>query len=307
MSSQKLTLSEKDCKDLLNAAVAWGKQAKWWQPKWLFMLRIPGALKWLLTFKTAGSAAALEPVYAFAKASADLIPQDIKDTFVQLTPQMNTLIRHTVFGEVYGERFCYIENFVENLPDDVDLLASLGSGRALPELIGLQRRQKAGKPMPKLLLVDASKKCIEGAHLYGRMLGIAPELITSEVCRITSDYRVSTAPRNVVVGSWGLAGNYFPTETLRLFILSLAMQPNVAMLSTDFVSPVLCDMLHNAIGWPVAVTPSDAKGFVKVKPRDLHSINRLCSRSWRRTYKVDSIAREQMHLLTMTMTRDYAE
>lgn len=297
------------CQKLMEAAVYEGKQAKW-LPKWWYLLReIPGSLKWLMKFKTAGASAALEPVYANAPASSDLIPPEVKALFVQLSDEMNSFIRWTMLGEVYGERYRHIVAWVEDCRDDVDLVVSLGSGRGSPELVGLHRRQKAGRPMPKLLLVDSSKKALERARRYARVLGLAPELVETEVRRVVGyDYKCPSGARRVMVGSWGLSGNYFPDESLRCLMFGMKLSANVTSFSTDFVDPRLADALHNAIGWPVAVNDDDAVDFTKVKPRDLDYIKRIIDYTdWNCISTITPIARGQMNILEMARGLDPIE
>ncbi|MCL2754900.1 MAG: hypothetical protein FWD35_04185, partial [Oscillospiraceae bacterium] len=138
---------------LMDKAVESGRKTK--LPKWFYLARrIRGGLVWLSMFKIYGTSRALEPVYAHAFLTRDLIPDEVKGLFKTVSDDIVDFIQYTEFGEAGGARFAHHVNAVRNCPDDVDTIVSLGAGSSLAETVGLWHRRNDGLPLPKIHLVD---------------------------------------------------------------------------------------------------------------------------------------------------------
>ncbi|MCL2085515.1 hypothetical protein FWH09_01115 [Candidatus Saccharibacteria bacterium] len=253
---------------------------------WMYLaLRIWGAIVWFVMFKVLGSWIALEPVYASADESRDLIPEAIKSKVVWISEQVANFARFTVFGEVYGGRFAYVVGAVENCARGISTIISLGSGSGLAEVIGLYRRRQMGVSLPKLILIDSSVKALGRAAMFASILGVS-DYVECQRQFVGQDYKIPTDASKVMVISCGLAGNYFSADALRKLMDSLTSQENVVDIRVDFVASFLACLLKSAVGWGVM---PDAEEGVGVYPRDEENIREFFADSENFSNEVESI------------------
>jgi hypothetical protein len=251
---------------LMDGAVENGRRTK--LPKWTYLAkRIRGGLVWLSMFKLYGTSRALEPVYAEADESRELLPQEIICKFKKVSSDVANFIRYTEFGLAGGARFSHHVKAVRDCPEHIDTIVSLGAGSSLAEMVGVWSRKQAGLSIPNIVLVDSDPVGLKRAKMFAKTLGIK-EYVTFELARVGPAYYLPKNAGNVFVISVGLIGNYFTRAQLREILDYLESQRNVVKMCIDFVDLVLAEKMKYAVGWPVA-TKDNPWG---VRPRGLKKI-----------------------------------
>jgi hypothetical protein len=251
---------------LMDGAVENGRTTK--LPKWTYLAkRIKGGMVWLSMFKMYGTSRALEPVYAEAEESRELLPDEIICKFKKVSSDVANFIRYTEFGLAGGARFSHHVKAVRDCPGHISTIVSLGAGSSLAEMVGLWHRKQAGLALPKIVLVDSDPIGLKRAKMFAKTLGLC-EQVSFERAMVGPSYHLPKNAGNIFVISVGLIGNYFTRAQLQEILAYLQNQKNVVKLLIDFVDLGLAEKMKYAVGWPVA-TKDDPWG---VRPRGVKKI-----------------------------------
>jgi len=244
-------------------------------------------------FKFQGASLALEPVYAVADDSKDLIPAELEEKIVWMGDEVASFAQHTDFGKAYGARFAYVVNSIICCSSKIAAIVSLGSGSGLAEISGLWHRKNLGSSLPFVYLIESNRKNLKRAKLFASTLGVGEHISTIEDF-ITRDYILPTNQNGVMAISCGLAGNYFTESQLVGLITTLLANKRIDEIHIDFIDPYLTERLKFAIGWPVAENDTQ----IGVRPRDVSDINRLMSEiEFSNIMAIETLAEGRIHFL----------
>jgi hypothetical protein len=286
MKGAKVVVNKQKSNDLMERAVIAGQRGG--KLPIFLMKNLKGFTWWLLRLKALGSSRALEPIYAAAEASGNLIPDILKSKIVRIRDEAKDFIRYNDFGESYGSRFKSVVDIITSCQTDKTII-SLGSGSALPEITALSLMVKRNSSVPKLILVDFCKKGLKRARRFAKLCGVEKYLVCTEQA-VSSDYKVpSLIKGDVVIISSGLAGNYFPERDVIELIAGLIADDRVVKICLDFIDPSLTERLKAAFCWPIAKDDDDLLG---VHPRSQADVERYLNESGANNYphKINCLA-----------------